>query len=101
MGPALAAKFGSRGNIQQRWRQGRSASWLSQRHSVVPLIWATMPCAIASRRNSATDQRANGNPRRAGNSQASALISTITLGGKAGGSPAPAALRVLISAGYR
>src|SRR5712691_1287614 len=89
IGPALAAKSGSRGNIQQRWRHGRRASWLSQRQRVVPLIWATRPWAIASRRNSASDQRASGNPRRDGNSQASALISTITLGGKAGGSPAP------------
>jgi hypothetical protein len=55
---------------------------------VVPLIWATSPWAIASRRNSASDHRAKGNPRRDGNSQASALISTITLGGKASWSPA-------------
>src|SRR5712691_3452306 len=48
-------------NIQQRWRQGRRASWLSQRQRVVPLIWATRPWAIASRRNSASDQRASGN----------------------------------------
>src|ERR1019366_6505406 len=56
--------------------------------SVVPLIFATMPLAIASRRNSETDQRANGRPRRAGNSQANALIATTILGGKAGWSPA-------------
>jgi hypothetical protein len=55
---------------------------------VVPLIWATMPLAIASCRSSATDQRAKGRPRRDGSSQASALIATTTLGGKAGRSPA-------------
>src|SRR4030081_355059 len=80
MRPALAAKAGSRGKIQQRWRQGRNASSLSQRHSVVPLICATNPCSTASRRNSASDQRANGRPRRDGHSHTSALIST--LGGK-------------------
>jgi hypothetical protein len=45
-------------------------------------ICATNPWATASRRNSVTDQRANGRPRRDGNSQASALISTLTAGGK-------------------
>jgi hypothetical protein len=54
---------------------------------VVPRIFATMPLAIASRRNSETDQRANGRPRRDGNSQASALIATTILGGKAGWTP--------------
>jgi hypothetical protein len=47
-----------------------------------------MPLAIASWRNSAIDQRANGKPRRDGSSQANALIVTTTLGGKAGWSPA-------------
>src|SRR5215471_12162152 len=47
-----------------------------------------MPLAIASWRNSATDQRDKGRPPRHGNSQASALIATATLGGKAGRSPA-------------
>jgi hypothetical protein len=37
-----------------------SSSSLSQRHSVVPLIYATNPCATASRRNSVSDQRAKG-----------------------------------------
>ena len=55
---------------------------------MVPLIFATMPLDIASRRNSETDQRANGSPRRDGNSQASALIATTILGGKAGWAPA-------------
>jgi hypothetical protein len=47
-----------------------------------------MPLATASWRNSATDQRDKGRPRRAGNSQANALIATATLGGKAGWAPA-------------
>ena len=71
-----------------RWRQGRSASCPSQRHNVVPLIFATRPLAIASWRSSATDHRARGRPRREGNSQATALIATTTLGGKAGWPPA-------------
>jgi hypothetical protein len=88
MGPALRANSGSRGKIHVRYRQGRSASWLSQRHSGAPLISATTPWATTSRRNSASDQRARGTPRRAGNSHARALTSTITLGGKAGWAPA-------------
>jgi len=47
-----------------------------------------MPLAIAAWRNSETDQRANGRPRRDGNSQANALIATMILGGKAGWTPA-------------
>jgi len=52
------------------------------------VIFTTMPLAIASWRSSATDQRDKGRPRRHGGSQANALIATITLGGKAGRSPA-------------
>jgi hypothetical protein len=47
-----------------------------------------MPWAITSWRNSENDHRDNGKPNRLGNSQASALTSTITLGGKARRSPA-------------
>jgi hypothetical protein len=43
---------------------------------------------MASRRNSLSDQCAKGKPRREGNSQANALISTMTLEGKAHRSPA-------------
>jgi hypothetical protein len=96
MRPALAAKAGSRGKVLQRWHHGRNASWLSQRHSVVPLICATSPVATASRRNSASDQRVNGNPRRDGNSQASALISTMTLVGKM---RRPSAARLIFETG--
>ena len=53
-----------------------------------PADLATSPCAITSRRSSASDQRASGTPRRAGSSHASALTSTTTLGGKAGWAPA-------------
>jgi hypothetical protein len=47
-----------------------------------------MPFAIASWRNSATDQWDKGRPRRDGNSHANALIAMTTLGGKAGRAPA-------------
>src|ERR1700758_3764112 len=47
MGPALLAKFGSRGKIQLRCFQGRRASLLSQRHKVAPLISATRPWEIS------------------------------------------------------
>jgi hypothetical protein len=56
-----------------------------------PIIFASASAlgfASAQPTGSASDQRAKGNPRRDGNSQASALISTITLGGKASWSPA-------------
>jgi len=43
MCPALRAKSGSRGKIQLRCCQGRMASALNQRQSVVPLTRATMP----------------------------------------------------------
>src|SRR5713226_5839212 len=89
MRSALTANAGSRGKIQLRCRHGRRASWLSQRHSVAPLIWATSPCATAACCRSLSDQRASGNPRWAGNSHARALTATTTLGGKAGRPPAP------------
>ena len=47
-----------------------------------------MPLAMTSWRNSENDHRAKGKPRRLGSSQASALTSTMTLGGKARRSPA-------------
>src|SRR5215216_3110634 len=43
---ALAAKSGSRGKIQERCRQGLSASWSSQRHSVETETSLTRPLAI-------------------------------------------------------
>ena len=89
MRPALAAKSGSRGKIQLRWRQGRSASALSQRHGVAPLISATNPWVITSRRISERESRDRGSCKRCGSSQARAFTWTTTLGGKAGGSAAP------------
>src|SRR4030095_16248609 len=88
MRSALAANAGSRGKIQLRCRHGRRASWLSQRHNVVPLIWATSPCATTACRRSVSAQRANGTPRCAGSSHARALTATPTLGGQAGRPPA-------------
>src|SRR5271169_6896571 len=58
------------------------ASWSSQRHSVAPLISATKPRAMTARRISAIEKRDNGLPWSVGNSQASALTWTTTLGGK-------------------
>jgi hypothetical protein len=82
------------GEISVAWKNptamapGTQRILAKQRQSVVPLILATMPLAIASCRSSATDQRAKGRSRRDGSSQANALIATTTLGGKAGWSPA-------------
>src|SRR5260370_17466198 len=87
--PALAAKSGSRGKIQLRCRRGRSASALSQRHKVAPLISATNPWEITSRRISERESRESGSCQRCGSSHASALTWTTTLGGKEGGTPAP------------
>src|SRR2546425_4275842 len=89
MRSALTANAGSRGKIHVRCRHGRRASWLSQRHSVAPLIWATSPCVTTACCRSRSDQRASGTPRCAGSSHARALTATTTLGGKAGRSPAP------------
>ena len=57
--------------------------WVCEGESGNSLTYSDInPCATASRRNSVSDQRAKGRPRRDGNSQASALISTLTAGGK-------------------
>src|SRR5437867_787548 len=55
-----------------------------QRHNVVPLTSATIPCATTSRRMSATENRDKGRPKRYGSSHARAFTWTTTLGGKAG-----------------
>src|ERR1700681_2087492 len=89
MRPALAAKSGSRGKIQLRCRQGRSAAALSQRHKVAPLISATNPWEITSRRISERESRESGSCKRCGSPHASALTWTTPLGGKEGGTPAP------------
>ena len=58
--PALAAKSGSRGKIQQRCCQGLSAVSCSQRHTVASLMVATKPDWQAWRASSDTLQRASG-----------------------------------------
>ena len=82
MRPALASNCGSRGKIQQRCCQGRIASSCNQRHTVLSLMRATNPERWACRATSATLRRDSGKPSVAGSSQASALISTMSSGGK-------------------
>src|SRR6266700_1456288 len=79
---ALASKSGARGKIQLRWDQGRIASSASQRQMVVPEIAATRPRVMTSSRMSGTCRRESGRPRRLGSSQAIALTSMTTSGGK-------------------
>src|SRR3990170_2310483 len=85
MRPAFTPKSGSRGKIQHRCCQGRMASSLSQRHTVLSLMVATSPLRSTSRAMSAQLKRDSGRPRVAGNSQAIALTSTTTSGGKSSG----------------
>src|SRR5713101_4235740 len=87
--PALAAKAGSRGKIQERTRHGLIASADSHRQMVVPETDATMPCCTAARARSGQCQRASGTPVVAGSSQARALTATTTSGGKRRGPPSP------------
>src|SRR5688572_2640671 len=86
--PPFSANCGSRGKIQLRCRHGWSASALNHRHRVTPLICATMPRARTSRCSSGMVKRASGTSARLGNSHASRLTSTTTLGGNAGFTPA-------------
>src|SRR6266436_4012034 len=95
--PAFSANCASRGKIQLRCRQGCSASALNHRHKVTPLIWATMPRARTSRCRSGIVNRAKGTSAWLGNSHASRLTSTTTLGGKAGCAPAS---RLFLKAGH-
>src|SRR5258708_5977525 len=87
MRPALRAKFGSRGKIQQRCCQGRIASWLSQRQTVLSLMLATIPALRASITRSATLHLESGRSCTDGSSQARALICTTTSGGKSPRTP--------------
>src|SRR5680860_706744 len=68
------------------------ASSESHRQMVEPEISATMPLAITSSRMSGTNKRDRGTPSREGSSQASALTSTATCGGKNRRSSPPGAL---------
>src|SRR3989442_550286 len=82
MRPALAAKSGSRGKIQVRCCQGRMASSLSHRHTVLSLMVATMPARCAWRTRSPMLRCESGKPSVAGSSHARALIWTTTSGGE-------------------
>jgi hypothetical protein len=79
MRPALVAKSGSRGKIQQRCCQGRMASSFSHRQRV-SLREAVNPQARTCEASSATLQRERGAPSRLGNSQAMALTCTTSSG---------------------
>src|ERR1700757_98399 len=84
MGPALPAKFGSRGKIQLRCFQGQRASLLSQRHKVAPLISATKPCEITCWRISATERGTNGTPEAMRKRAGECLDQHDETGGKSG-----------------
>src|SRR5438128_1394516 len=58
------------------------ASSCSQRQTVLSLMRATRPERSACRATSATLRRASGRPRLAGSSHPSALLSTVSSGGK-------------------
>ena len=87
------ANCGSRGKIQQRCCQGRIASSLSQRQTVLSLMVATNPNCWACRATSATLKRDSGRLYAAGGSQASALIWMTSSGGE---SPGPARTRLIL-----
>jgi hypothetical protein len=82
---ALDTNCGSRGNNQARCCQGRIASSWSQRHTVLSLIVATNPAERTCRAMSAVLHRDKGIPVVAGSSQARALTSIMTSGGKNSG----------------
>src|SRR6266851_3738121 len=98
MCPALAAKSGSRGKIHVRCCQGRMASSLSHRHTVLSLMVATMPERCASRTRSPMLSRESGTPSVAGSSHARALIWTTTSGGKNPGAARAGALLQAVQA---
>jgi hypothetical protein len=76
------------GGGRGRCRHGLRASSSSQRQTVLTLTCSTSPQAMASSRTSATLKRLNGTARRAGNSQAIALTSAMTAGGRPAAAPA-------------
>src|SRR6266545_5667299 len=89
---ALAAKSGSRGKIQERCRQGFSASSSSQRQIVETETSLTRPVVMTSSRSSARLQRPSGTARTAGSSQAIALTSMTTAEGEAARPARPLAI---------
>src|SRR6266446_3562684 len=81
MGPAFSAKWGSRGKIQYLYCHGLMASASSIRHTVLRLIGA--PSALRARAvTSARDCRLSGCLVSATSSQATALTSAWSRGGK-------------------
>src|SRR4030095_6615953 len=81
MGPALSAKWGSRGKIQYLYRHGLMASVSSIRHTVLRLIG--VPSTVRTRAvTSARDCRLSGCWVSATSSQATALTSAWSRGGK-------------------
>src|ERR1043165_4217090 len=81
IGPALSAKWGSRGKIQYLYRHGLMASVARIRHTVLRLIG--VPSALPARAvMSASDCRLNGCWVSATSSQATALTSARSRGGK-------------------
>jgi hypothetical protein len=80
--PRLGGEVRARGKIHDRCRQGLRASSSSHRHTVLTLTCSTSPQVMASWRTSAMLKRLNGTARRAGSSQAIALTSAMTAGGK-------------------
>src|SRR6266542_2183658 len=96
--PALASKSGSLGKIQLRYVQGLMASSVSHRHTVASETLATMPLRMASSRMSGTPRRDSGRPSVPGSSQARALTSTTTPGGKDPGPSPPGPLRQALQA---
>lgn len=84
---ALAAKSGSLGKIHERCSQGLMASSRKIRQTVAAEMNATTPLRMSCLANSAQLQRDSGAPLVTGNSQASALSSAPTEGGKTRGRP--------------
>src|SRR5215468_7045460 len=81
MGPALSTKRGSRGKIQYLYRHGLMASVSSIRHTVLRLIG--VPSTVRTRAvTSARDWRLSGCWVSATSSQATALTSAWSSGGK-------------------
>src|SRR5919108_1356277 len=83
IGPALSTKWGSRGKIQYLYRHGLMASVSRIRHTVLRLIG--LPSTVRTRAvTSARDCRLSGCLVSATRSQATALTSAWSRGGKTG-----------------
>jgi len=84
---AFRAKSGSRGKIHDRCCHGLIASAANQRRTVEPDSVAVMPRVTASSARSVLDQRDSGTPCSAGNEQARAFTSALTVAANTGGRP--------------